>query len=93
MQSREYAKLFAVDGVDLEFTMDGIEAIASIAVELNNTKEDIGARRLQSVLEELLAEISFEAMGNPLKLVVDKQFVENKLSDQTMAFNLKKYIL
>ena len=73
--------------------MDGIEAIASIAEDLNNTKEDIGARRLQSVLEELLAEVSFEAKGDPFKFVVDKQFVESKLSDQTMAYNLKKYIL
>ena len=91
--AKQYAKLLAVDGVELDFTMDGIEEIASVAVDLNNTKEDIGARRLQSVLEELLSEISFEAMGNPIKLVVDKQFVANKLGGQTMAFNLKKYIL
>ena len=91
--AKQYSKLLAVDGVDLEFTMDGIEAIASIAEELNNTKEDIGARRLQSVLEELLAEVSFVAKGDPFKFVVDKQFVESKLSDQTMAYNLKKYIL
>jgi len=43
--------------------------------------------------EELLAEVSFEAKGDPFKFIVDKQFVESKLSDQTMAYNLKKYIL
>ncbi|MDD6054422.1 MAG: ATP-dependent protease ATPase subunit HslU [Clostridiales bacterium] len=91
--TKQYQKLLGVDGVDLQFTEDGIEEIASIAVDFNNTKEDIGARRLQSVLEELLSDVSFEAHGEPVILVVDKAFVDEKLSGETMAFNLKKYIL
>lgn len=89
----QYCKLLAVDGVELRFMPDGIEEIANVAVDLNNTKEDIGARRLQSVLEELLADVSFEAMGDPIELTVDKEFVDSKLSGETMALNLKKYIL
>ena len=89
----QYCKLLAVDGVELKFMPDGIEEIANVAVDLNNTKEDIGARRLQSVLEELLADVSFEAMGDPIELTVNKEFVDSKLSGETMALNLKKYIL
>lgn len=91
--TKQYQKLLGVDGVDLRFTEDGIKEIAYIAVDFNNTKEDIGARRLQSVLEELLSDVSFDAHGEPIDLVVDKALVEEKFSGETMSFNLKKYIL
>lgn len=91
--TKQYQKLLGVDGVDLQFTEDGIKEIAYIAVDFNNTKEDIGARRLQSVLEELLSDVSFDAHGEPIAFVVDKALVEEKFSGETMSFNLKKYIL
>ncbi len=91
--TKQYQKLLGVDGVDLRFTEDGIKEIAYIAVDFNNTKEDIGARRLQSVLEELLSDVSFDAHGEPIAFVVDKALVEEKFSGETMSFNLKKYIL
>ena len=59
----QYATLLKVDGVDLKFTDDAIGEIARIAEEMNLTSEDIGARRLHTVMENLLEEVSFEADG------------------------------
>ena len=90
----QYKKLLAVDRVNLSFTADGIEEIATISYELNNTAENIGARRLQSVLEQLLEEISFNApRDKDVDVVVDKKYVEKNLAKQTKNFNIKKYIL
>ncbi len=92
--TKQYTKLLAVDQVDIQYTDDGINEIAFVSVDLNNSKEDIGARRLQSVLEELLSNVSFEADGDkPTKIVIDKEYVDAKLSRETMALNLKKFIL
>ena len=58
---RQYVALMGTEGVTLEFTPDAIEEVASIAVSVNSTIENIGARRLQTVLEKLVEDISFEA--------------------------------
>ncbi|MEG1706160.1 MAG: HslU--HslV peptidase ATPase subunit, partial [Clostridia bacterium] len=73
---------------------DGISAIAELAVEINSTQEDIGARRLQSILEHIVEEISFdvEEEGAMKSVVVDRKFVEDNFS-KSMSLNLKKYIL
>ncbi|MEG2158643.1 MAG: AAA family ATPase, partial [Clostridia bacterium] len=90
----QYEKLLAVDNIGLTFTEDGISAIAELAVEINSTQEDIGARRLQSILEHIVEEISFdvEEEGAMKSVVVDRKFVEDNFS-KSMSLNLKKYIL
>ena len=91
----QYATLLNVDGVELKFTEDAIAEIASIAEEMNTTSEDIGARRLHTVMENLLEDVSFEAGGENMakQVVVDKAFVTAKLGKETRSKDLKKYIL
>ena len=91
----QYATLLKVDGVELKFTDDAIAEIAGIAEEMNATSEDIGARRLHTVMENLLEDISFEAGGDGIakQVVVDSEFVNAKLGKDTKSKDLKKYIL
>lgn len=89
----QYQKLLSVDNVDLQFSADGIEEIASIAEDQNNTLEDIGARRLQTVLESLTEEISYNAGDEPKKVVVDAAYVNNYYKGKAKSLNLKKYVL
>ena len=90
----QYATLLKVDGVDLKFTDDAIAEIAGIAEDMNATREDIGARRLHTVMENLIEEISFEASGETEKqIVIDKAYVVEKLGGDTKTKDLKKYIL
>ena len=93
--TKQYNTLLKVDNIDLEFTQDAIEEIAEVSVSLNETKEDIGARRLHTVMENLLDDISFNAGGNyPLsKVVIDKNYVDGHLQSVVKDLNLKKYIL
>ena len=90
----QYKTLLLVDNIDLKFTKEAIEYIAEVAVEMNLTSEDIGARRLHTVMENLLEDISFNASGDiPLTTVtVDEQYVKEHLDDDEER-NLKKYIL
>ena len=88
----QYSKLLGVDNVKLEFTEDGIREIAEIAYDLNVTAEDIGARRLQGVMELLLEDVSYD-VGEEKTVVIDKQFVDDNLAKETKKFNIKKYIL
>ena len=91
----QYARLLAVDNIELEFTADAIAKIAEISAEINATSEDIGARRLHTVMENLLEDISFNAGGDiPLtKVVVDEKYVEEHLSEVIAGQSVKKYIL
>ena len=91
----QYAHLLAVDNIELEFTADAISKIAEISAEINATSEDIGARRLHTVMENLLEDISFNAGGDiPLtKVVVDEKYVEEHLSEVIAGQSVKKYIL
>ena len=90
----QYKNLLLVDNVDIKFTADAIDAIAEVAAEQNAASEDIGARRLHAVIENLLEDISFNASDEiPLTEVpVDKQYVSDHLPDAASR-NLKKYIL
>ncbi len=90
----QYKTLLLVDNIDLSFTKDAIEEIAEIAVEMNASSEDIGARRLHTVMENLLEDISFNAGGGiPLTTVkIDKKYVQDHLSGNESR-NLRKYIL
>ncbi len=90
----QYATLLKVDGVELKFTEDAINEIAGLAEDMNVTSEDIGARRLHTVMEELLEDISFDADGmTDREVVIDKKFVEEKLGAENKSKDLKKYIL
>lgn len=89
----QYKKLLAVDNIDLQFTDDGIREIANVAYEQNNTLEDIGARRLQSIMEHIVEDISYDISedGESKKIIIDKAYVEKNF--RTESRNLKKYVL
>lgn len=89
----QYKKLLAVDNIDLQFTDDGIREIANVAFDQNNTLEDIGARRLQSIMEHIVEDISYDIdeEGDKKTIVIDKTYVENNF--RTESRNLKKYVL
>ena len=89
----QYKKLLAVDNIDLRFTDDGIRATAEVAFEQNNTLEDIGARRLQSIMEHIVEDISYdvEAEGEAKVVTIDRPYVESNFT--TESRNLKKYVL
>jgi ATP-dependent HslUV protease ATP-binding subunit HslU len=92
----QYKVLLAVDNIDLSFTQGAIEKIAEISVEINETSEDIGARRLHTVMESLLEDVSFNAVGGDYPVVpvaVDEKYVEEHLSSMTQGRDIKKYIL
>ncbi len=91
----QYAQLLKVDNIDLVFDEGAIERIAEVAVDLNLTSEDIGARRLHTVMEYLLEDISFNAGGDyPLfTMKIDKKYVDEHLQKLTGDRNLKKYVL
>ena len=91
----QYSVLLAVDNIDLQFTKDAISKIAEISAEINATSEDIGARRLHTVMENLVEDISFNAGGDiPLtKVVVDEKYVTEHLSSIIKDQSVKKYIL
>ncbi len=91
----QYGKLLSVDNIDLKFDDGAIERIAEISVELNATSEDIGARRLHTVMEYLLEDISFNAGGDypTFTLKIDERYVDEHLQKLTGDRNLKKYVL
>lgn len=92
----QYAQLLGVDNIDLHFTADAIERIAEISVDLNATSEDIGARRLHTVMEYLLEDISFNAGSGDyptVELTINGQYVDEHLSKLTGDRDLKKYVL
>ena len=92
--TRQYVALMGTEGVELSFTPDGIEAIADIAAQVNDRVENIGARRLQTVMEKLLEDLSFEAAdGMTRSLMVDGAYVEKQLAAIARDNDLSKFIL
>ena len=91
----QYAELLKVDNIELEFTNEAIDVIAELAESQNETSENIGARRLQTIMELLLEDISFNASNeNPMvKVVIDKPFVLNTMKDFIKSHDFKKYVL
>ncbi len=89
----QYATLLKVDGVDLQFTESAIEKVAEISEDMNATSEDIGARRLHTVMENLLEEVSYSADGEEKQVVIDAQYVIDKFGVDKKTKDLKKYIL
>ena len=91
----QYGQLLSVDNIDVQFDKGAIERIAEVSVELNATSEDIGARRLHTVMEYLLEDISFNAGGDypTFTLNIDSRYVDEHLQKLTGDRNLKKYVL
>ena len=92
--TEQYRALIATEGVDVSFTADGIRALARIAAEVNGQVENIGARRLQTVMEKLLEDISFDAEERKGDSVtIDAAYVEDQLADIARNTDLSKYVL
>ncbi len=92
--TKQYKALLAAEGVDIEFTPDGIEEIARIAEEANTKAENIGARRLHTVLERLLEDLSFNAPEmKGQKVVIDRDYVREQLEGIIKDEDLTRYIL
>ena len=91
---KQYSALLAADGVTVEFTEDGIEEIAKLAREVNEQTENIGARRLHTIVEKLLEEVSFAAPDIEEKHInVNAEYVRDKLSTLVKDEDLSRYIL
>jgi len=91
---KQYKALLKTENVDLEFKDDGIEMLAKISTEVNSSIENIGARRLHTIIEKVLDDISFNATDRAgEKIIVDKIFVEKNLGDLVKDTDLSKFIL
>lgn len=91
---KQYKALLATEGVELEFADDAIDHMASIAEDVNSHQENIGARRLHTIMESVLEELSFEAdMHDGEKITIDSSFVDRRLEGIVQNQNLERYIL
>ena len=91
---KQYVALLATEGVTLEFTADAIDAIADVAVSVNSSVENIGARRLQTVMERVLDEISFAAPDrNGETVTIDAAYVHKHIGDLAKNADLSRFIL
>lgn len=93
--TKQYQELLAVDNVDLQFEKDALKLVAELAENENDTSENLGARRLHSLMEQLLDDILFNAGSNKTKetIVVDKAFVEKNMKQLIKKTDLRKYVL
>lgn len=92
--TRQYSALLATEGVELEFTEDGIEALATYAFQVNRATQNIGARRLYTIMERLLEELSFEAPDMQMgRVVINAGYVQERLSAVADNEDLSRFIL
>ncbi|MFQ5656106.1 MAG: ATP-dependent protease ATPase subunit HslU [Candidatus Methylomirabilales bacterium] len=92
--TKQYTALLATEGVDLGFTSDAVEEVASIATAVNHATENIGARRLYTIIERLLEDVSFEAPNmEGVKVEINAAYVREKLQDIIRDEDLSRYIL
>jgi ATP-dependent HslUV protease ATP-binding subunit HslU len=92
--TKQYAELLATEGVTLEYTRDGIEALADIAFEVNRTTQNIGARRLHTILERVVEDVSFEGPDQkPKHVSIDGNYVRQRLGEILEKEDLSKFIL
>ena len=92
--TKQYAELLKTEGVDLEFTPDGVEALADLGFELNRTAQNIGARRLHTILERVVEDVSFEGPDlTEKRVVIDGKLVREKIGAITSKDDFGKYIL
>jgi len=91
---KQYQAMMETEGVTIEFTADAIDSIANFAAQVNQQTEDIGARRLQTIMEKLLEEISFEGPDlDPKHQRIDATYVSGMLSETVKDQDLSRYIL
>ena len=91
---KQYVALLATEGVDLQITDEAVEEIARVAADVNDRMENIGARRLHTVMEHLLDEVSFDASEKRgQRIVVDPRYVQDRLADVLADEDLSRYIL
>ena len=91
---KQYAALMSTEGLDLTYTDDAIAEVARLSVHLNSTSENIGARRLYTIMEKVIEEISFDASDlENAKVKIDKNYVQKKVEDIAQDTDLSKYIL
>ena len=91
---KQYRALLKTEGVDLDFSDDGIDMLAKLSTEVNSTVENIGARRLHTIIEKVLDEISFTASDKAgQKIKIDKDYVKKNLGDLVKDTDLSKFIL
>ena len=91
---KQYVGLLSTEKVDLVFDNEGIEKIAELATEINQNIENIGARRLHTIMEKLLEDISYTASDiGPKKVDINSKFVEENLGDLLKSQDLSKFIL
>jgi ATP-dependent HslUV protease ATP-binding subunit HslU len=92
--TRQYVELLRTEGVTLEFRPDAVEAVADIASLVNQRTENIGARRLYTIMERLLEDISFEAPARRgAEIVIDAEYVQQRLAGVLTDEDLSRYIL
>jgi ATP-dependent HslUV protease ATP-binding subunit HslU len=91
--TEQYKALLGVEGVALTFAPDGIEQLARYAMQVNEQTENIGARRLHTVLERLLEDVSYAAPEEAAAVVVDAEYVRSRLAEIVESANLSTYIL
>ena len=90
----QYTALMKTEGIELEFTKDAIDTIAEIACQINEDSENIGARRLHTVMEQLLEEVSFTAPDlKEQKISITPEYIQSRLSDLLKNQDLSRYIL
>jgi ATP-dependent HslUV protease ATP-binding subunit HslU len=91
---KQYKALMATEGVELDFTDDGIDALADAAAEVNAGVENIGARRLQTVMERVLEEVSFHAPDSRnARITIDRTFVQREIGSLAKNADLSRFIL
>ena len=92
--TQQYQALLSVEGVDLEFSEDGVKRIAELAYEVNESTENIGARRLHTLMERLLEDLSFTAsQASGAKVLINQAYVDHNLQDLVKDQDLSRYIL
>lgn len=93
--TKQYAAMLRVDNINLDFTRDAIEEMSKVAVAENETTEDIGARRLHTIMESLLEDVSFNACGDHpmVDVKIDAAYVREHLIKQIKKHDLRKFIL
>jgi ATP-dependent HslUV protease ATP-binding subunit HslU len=91
--TRQYQALLATEGVELVYTDDGVRRLAEIAFSVNERTENIGARRLYTVMEKLLEDISFDSGRNTQRIVLDATYVDARLGDLAKSEDLARYVL
>lgn len=91
--TKQYQALLKTEGVEIEFTEDGIEEISKVAFRVNEETENIGARRLHTILERVLEDISYNSPSDEKKVVIDAKYVNDHVGDIAKDRDLSRYIL